>query len=96
MTITQVLKDVGTAPKSSRVVQLASVQDQASAQGMANDLQNKYASVLGSAQLHIIEAHIAGKGTYYRIQSQPLPGDNASGICDALKKMKAGCILVKP
>lgn len=95
-TIEQVLKDVESAPKTERIVQLASVQDQASAQAMAERLQIRYASILGSTQLRLVRADIEGKGTFYRVQSPPVPGDRASGICAALKKMKAGCLLVRP
>lgn len=96
LTIAQVLKDVQTAPKTDRIVQLASVPDEATARDMADKLQTRYASVLGSAQLRVVRANVAGKGIYYRIQSQPIAGGDAGKICSAIKQMKAGCILVRP
>jgi hypothetical protein len=96
LTIAQVLQDVKTTSKTDRVVQLASVPDEATARDMAEKMQTRYASILGSAHLHLVKADIPGKGVYYRIQSQPITGDHASGICAALKQMKAGCILVRP
>lgn len=96
MTIAQVLKDVKSSSKNNRAVQLASVPDQGAAQTMAEKLQSQYSSVLGTTQLHVVQADIAGKGTFYRIQSSPVSDDRANDICAELKKMKAGCILVRP
>jgi hypothetical protein len=95
-TIEQVLKNVESAPKTDRVVQLASMQDQVAAQDMAEKLQIRYAEILGSAQLRVVRANVTGKGIYYRIQSPVVSGEQASGICAEIKKMKAGCILVRP
>ena len=58
-------------------------------------LQTHYASVLGDAQLHVVKADLGSKGVFYRIRSQPLTKNEATMICDGIKKMKAGCILVR-
>jgi len=89
----QVLKDTTTSRKTMRV-QLAATQDEIAAGQMVKQLQSRYASVLGGAQLRLIRADLGDKGIYYRIQSQPMAGDRANDICTAIKKMKVGCILV--
>ncbi|MDP9127345.1 MAG: SPOR domain-containing protein [Pseudomonadota bacterium] len=81
---------------SSRIIQLAAVQEEGTAQAMANKLQTQYAATLGAAELRVVRADLGQKGIYYRIQSQPISASQASNICAALKKVKEGCILVRP
>jgi hypothetical protein len=89
----QVLKDVSKAA-SGPAIQLASIPDQAAAEAAMEKLQTKYAATLGSAHLRLVKADLGVRGIYYRIQSQPLPVDQANAICSALKNQKAACILV--
>jgi len=86
---------VATA-KLRAAVQLAALPDQAAAEALAHKLQNRYASILGTARLHPVRADLGAKGIFYRIQSQPLTDAEAQTLCDALKKEKAGCLLVHP
>ncbi len=84
------------AGRASAAVQLAAVQDEAAARAMAEKLQARYASYLGDARLKVVRADLGAKGIYYRIQSGAVTDGEASGICAALKKLKAGCIVVHP
>jgi len=58
-------------------------------------LQRRYASILDEAQLRVVQADLGEKGIYYRIQSQPISDERANKICASVKKLKAGCILVR-
>jgi hypothetical protein len=42
------------------------------------------------------EPDLGARGIFYRVQSNPISDDDARDICAALKKLKAGCIIVKP
>ena len=84
-----------TISPGSIAVQLASASDEAKAQAMMKDLQQKYATQLGDTTLHLVRADLGSRGVYYRIQSQSLAETDANQICSALKQMNAGCILVR-
>jgi hypothetical protein len=92
--ITQILES-NTGTKSSPVVQLASVSDPTAAKSMAEKLQSQYSAFLGGASLRVVRADLGSKGTFYRIQSQPVSTDMASQICAALKNHNAGCLIVR-
>lgn len=77
------------------VVQLAALPNEHAATAMAQKLQAKYQSILGSARLHPVRADLGAKGIFYRIQSQPLPESQAKSVCAALKNQNAGCLLVR-
>jgi hypothetical protein len=77
------------------VVQLAALPDEHAATVMAQKLQIKYQSILGSAHLHPVRADLGAKGIFYRIQSQPLSDSQAKSVCAALKNQNAGCLLVR-
>lgn len=92
--ITQILES-NAGSKSTPVVQLASVSDPAAAKSMAEKLQSQYSAFLGGATLRVVKADLGAKGTFYRIQSQPVSADMASQICAALKNHNAGCLIVR-
>lgn len=77
-------------------VQLASLPDMQTAQSELKRLQTKYAQALGGVTLHIAQADISGKGTYYRLQGGGLTEAKARSVCAALAAQGAGCIVVKP
>ncbi len=95
-TMVQVLKDVAAQGKVGPAVQLASIPDESQAQALMKKLQAKYASILGSTQLHVVKADLGTKGIYYRIQSRPVADEQAKKICSAIKDLNAGCIIVRP
>ena len=91
---------VAPSPKASLaaghvVVQLASTPDEARARSLVTDFQSKYASTMGGVALHVVRADLGARGIYYRIQSSSLAESEANRICSSLKKMNAGCILVR-
>ena len=77
-------------------VQLASVPDEANARHDDDGLQSQICRHLGDAKLHLAKADLGAKGIYYRVQSNPITDIEARDICGELKKLKAGCIVVKP
>ena len=85
-----------TAPSKGNVVlQLAALPDQNAAQNKAQELQTKYASILGAAKLHPVRANLGAKGVFYRIQSQSMSEAQASSMCAAIKNAHGGCLLVR-
>jgi hypothetical protein len=84
-----------TGAGGNSAIQLASIPDQASAQAAMGKLQTQYASILSSTQLRLVKADLGAKGTYYRVQSEPISEARAKSLCTALKANKAGCILVR-
>jgi hypothetical protein len=99
-TVDQIVKDVTSSSRSTEsgrgpAVQLAASLDASTAEAMALKLQIKYAAILGAARLHVARADLGARGIYYRIQSQPLSGDQARAICKAVKKLNVGCALVR-
>lgn len=84
-----------TAAKGKIAVQLASVSDEAAAHKTMQQLQAKYASILGGMRLHLVRADLGAKGIFFRIQSEPVPADQATAVCGALKKINAGCLIVR-
>ena len=62
---------------------------------MMKDLQSKYAAALGGIPLHLAQADLGSRGVFYRIQSAGLAEKDAAPVCASLKKMNAGCILVR-
>ena len=86
--------DASTA-SSGPVVQLAASTDQAAAQKMVSDYEAKYAPALSGVGLRVVRADLGSKGIYYRVQTKPVSADEASRVCAALKKMKAGCFVVR-
>ena len=83
------------AASGSVRIQLASIPDQANAQKALPTLASKYGSALGGAKLSLVKADIAGKGTYWRVQSQPLDKATADRACAAIKAQGGVCITAK-
>ncbi len=77
-------------------IQLASFPDKETADQQMAHVQKKYAGQLGNAKLHLIKADLGARGIYWRLQSNPMTDTEAREICEAIKNLKAGCILVKP
>lgn len=89
---------VFSVPPSKGMVslQLASVPDPEKASTLMKSLQRKQASTLGGVALRLVRADLGARGTFYRIQTVPLPEDTANHICSGLKTANVGCILVRP
>jgi len=77
-------------------VQLASFPDEEEAGHQMSRMQERYASLLGDAKLHLAKADLGTRGIFYRVQSNPISESSAREICAGLTKLKAGCIVVRP
>jgi hypothetical protein len=82
--------------KKNYRVQLASFPDEDEATREMGRMQEKFSEQLGDAKLHLAKADLGARGIFYRVQSNPITSDEARDVCAALKKLKAGCIIVKP
>lgn len=93
--IGQVLENQSIETKVGPVIQLTSVPDHAAAEQAMKKLQTKYMSILGPIHLRLVKADLGSRGIYYRIQSEALTSQEASRVCHELKKINAGCLLVR-
>ena len=84
-----------TPVKGSISLQIASVQNQATAESTMKQMQSKYSSILGATRLHLVRADLGSKGIYYRIQTEPVPEVQATAMCKSLKNLNAGCLIVR-
>lgn len=76
-------------------VQLASLPERGAGETALTKLQNQYGSALGGAKLTLVRADIPGKGTYWRVQSQPMDRADAQKICGSVKAQGGACLLAK-
>lgn len=75
-------------------VQLASVKSVAGAAGEYKKLQAKYSGLSG-LKFRTQEANLGAKGTFHRIQAGPMSKDDATRICNDIKKTTpGGCLVV--
>lgn len=77
------------------VVQMASLPDMQKAEAQTKNMNNKYKTALGSSKLRIVRADLAGKGTWYRIRSEPLSEASARALCTSLKEAGGSCIVAR-
>lgn len=76
-------------------IQLGSLPEKAAADRAVAKFSKDYAGVLGGAQLTLVKAEIPGKGTFWRVQSQPIDKAAADKICGAIKAKGGACLLAK-
>lgn len=86
-------KKVAPAVAGGTRVQLASVPDKANADRALGKLQSQYGNL--GVNLAVVRADIPGKGTYWRIQSQPMGKDEATRVCNSVKATGGACIFAK-
>lgn len=88
---------VTAAPTSKGMsrVQLASSPDREAAEQKMLDMVDQHASLLRRTKLTIVRADLGTRGTYYRIQTQPMPTAEASTLCRNLQAVRLPCLLVK-
>jgi hypothetical protein len=78
------------------LVQLASVNSEKQAEREWSRLQKAFPNVFGERALVVEKKEIAGRGTFYRVQSGGLKSlDEARSLCAALKDKKQACLPVK-
>jgi cell division septation protein DedD len=75
-------------------VQLAASPEEADAQRLLSKISREQEELLGAYPLQIIRAEIEGKGTFYRVRTQPF-GDRsqAGALCSALKGAGQDCFV---
>lgn len=76
-------------------IQLGSLPEKAAADRAVAKFTKDYAGMLSGAQLALVKAEIPGKGTFWRVQSQPLERAKAEKICSAIKAKGGACLLAK-
>jgi hypothetical protein len=80
--------------KAMRRVQLASSTDRVAAEKKMLDMVASHATLLRQNKLMLTEAAIAGRGTFYRIQTQAMPAADAAALCKKLQGAGLSCLLV--
>ena len=81
------------APSSEYYVQISSQPSEEAAKQSQRNLGQRYASVIGSRNLTIQTADIAGKGTYYRVRIGAASRDEANSLCASLKSAGGSCFV---
>ena len=77
-------------------IQLASVGSEKVAAREWTRLQKVHPSILGARELVIEKKEIAGRGTFYRVQSGGFKSlEEARSVCNELKAKKQACLAVK-
>ncbi|MGC6517948.1 MAG: SPOR domain-containing protein [Candidatus Puniceispirillaceae bacterium] len=79
----------------SMMVQLAAFRDQEKAQEVAALLTEKHKDRLQGLSLGIMQADTGSSGIFWRVTTEPLPTEDARGLCDALKRAGQDCIFRK-
>jgi hypothetical protein len=81
-------------PANSYVVQVSSQKSEADAQASWQQLQSKYASVLGNQQVSFKRVDLGDRGTFYRAMVGPFSGrDQAYEMCQNLKAAGGECVV---
>lgn len=76
-------------------VQLASSPDQTAAEKLKATIVNRHGGLLRQSKLSLVRAELAGKGIYYRIQTQSMSMSEAKDLCASLKAAGQSCLVVK-
>ena len=79
----------------SMMVQLAAFRDAGKAQTVASVLTQKHKDRLQGLSLGVMQIDTGSSGVFWRVITEPLPNEDARGLCDALKRAGQDCILRK-
>lgn len=82
-------------PAGLQRVQLAAFPNAAQAEDKMFQIVSGHAELLRQVKLSVAKADLGARGTFYRIQSQPMQVPAAHKLCADLKAAGVGCILVK-
>ena len=75
-------------------VQLASLKSEERARKAWSELQAKHAELLGDLALTVQSTEVAGRGTFYRLQTGPFPNRaTAEDMCQQLRTAKLDCLV---
>lgn len=81
-------------PAGSYVVQVAAQKTEAEAQATWQQLQQRYASILGGQQASIRRVDLGERGVFYRAQVGPFGSrSQASEVCQSLKAAGGECVI---
>ncbi|MEX0591702.1 MAG: SPOR domain-containing protein [Xanthobacteraceae bacterium] len=82
------------APAGSYVVQVAAQKSEAEAAATWQQLQQRYAAVLGAQQASIRRVDLGERGVFYRAQVGPFASrSQASEVCQSLKAAGGECVI---
>ncbi len=77
-------------------IQIAATKDEATAQHEWDRLTKAHADLLGNLTETTVRADLGDRGIFYRVQAGPLPdAAAASKLCDQLKAVSIGCLVVR-
>ena len=87
----------GTPPvKTGNVrLQLGSVRSAGAARLEWDRIRQRNSDLLGALSASPVRADLGDKGVYYRIETGPVGDLAAAQVCDALRRRKVGCIVVR-
>ena len=78
------------------LVQISSQRSEAAAQSSFNDMQGRFASILGSLSPDIQQADLGDRGIYFRVRVGPwATRAEAIQVCEALKAAGGDCIVTQ-
>jgi cell division septation protein DedD len=81
-------------PAGSYVVQVAAQKSEAEAAATWQQLQQRYAAVLGGQQATIRRVDLGERGVFYRAQVGPFASrSQASEVCQSLKAAGGECVI---
>ena len=79
----------------SMMVQLAAFRNQAKAEEVAALLTQKHKERLQGLSLGIMQADTGASGVFWRVTTEALPAEDATDLCNALKRAGQDCIFRK-
>ena len=83
------------AASGSWSMQIASQPSAEAAQSTYKDLARRYASVLNGQPVNIVQAEVAGKGTFYRVRVPANSRNDAIKLCESYKAAGGNCFVSK-
>ncbi|SDU12553.1 SPOR domain-containing protein [Stappia sp. ES.058] len=83
----------GSIPAGAYIVQVSSQRTQDQAQAAFDNLQQRYAGVLGGVSPVIQRADLGDRGTFYRVRIPASSRDDAISLCERLKSAGGDCFV---
>ena len=88
-----------TSTKSSEVgayrIQLASLANRQAAEKFLKKVRSKNVALLVGMTGRVMEINLKSKGTFYRVQGDPISRKKAEEICNILRSKKQACLVVR-
>lgn len=82
------------ATSGSFIIQLASTSNRDAVEGEWANMQRRHPEQLGNLQLHVEQADLGERGTFYRLQAGPLSSQEAAdSLCAALQAQQQDCLV---